>query len=216
MEKVYKNSHYLFIAVLLMAIAGFWKTYFGKIPTFDGVSGLMHFHAVMVLAWLSILIAQPMLILNKKVEMHRLVGKISYIVVPILLLSIILLMRLSFIKNTLPANPDIDLRLVGIADLTFFIPCYLLAIYFRKNTKYHARFMVMTVLPFINPALGRLNLPGPLLAIIIMLGLIIYEAFNKKIFLPYLIGLPAYISIYVFYLFIINADQWRAFWWMFF
>ena len=216
MEKVYKNSHYLFIAVLLMAIAGFWKTYFGKIPTFDGVSGLMHFHAVMVLTWLGILIVQPMLILNKKVEMHRLVGKMSYIVVPILLLSIILLMRLSFIKNTLPANPDIDLRLVGVADLTFFIPCYLLAIYFRKNTKYHARFMVMTVLPFINPALGRLNLPGPLLAIIIMLGLLIYEAFHKKIFMPYLIGLPAYISIYVFYLFIINADQWRAFWWMFF
>ena len=216
MEKVYKNSHYLFIAVLLMAIAGFWKTYFGKIPTFDGVSGLMHFHVVMVLAWLGILIAQPMLILNKKVEMHRLVGKISYIVVPILLLSIILLMRLAFIKNTLPTNPDIDLRLVGVADLTFFIPCYLLAIYFRKNTKYHARFMVMTVLPFINPALGRLNLPGPLLAIIIMLGLLIYEAFHKKIFMPYLIGLPAYISIYVFYLFIINADQWRAFWWMFF
>ena len=59
MEKVYKNSHYLFIAVLLMAIVGFWKTYFGKIPTFSGVSGLMHFHAVMVLAWLGILIAQP-------------------------------------------------------------------------------------------------------------------------------------------------------------
>ena len=216
MEKIYKNSHYLFIAVLLMAIAGFWKTYFGKIPTFDGVSGLMHFHAVMVLAWLGILIAQPILILNKKVEMHRLVGKISYIVVPILLLSIILLMRLSFIKNTLPANPDIDLRLVGVADLTFFVPCYLLAIFFGKNTKYHARFMVLTVLPFINPALGRLNLPGPVLAIAIMLGLLIYEAFNKKVFLPYLIGLPAYISIYVFYLFIINADQWRAFWWMFF
>lgn len=47
-----------------------------------------------------------------------------------------------------------------------------------------------------------------------MVGLIIYEALNKKIFLPYMIGLPAYISIYVFYLFIINADQWRAFWWI--
>ena len=148
--------------------------------------------------------------------MHRLVGKISYIIVPLLLLSIILLMRLSFIRNTLPNSPNIDLRLIGIADLTFFVPCYLLAIYFRKNTKYHARFMVMTVLPFINPALGRLSLPGPLLAIAIMLGLLMYEAFHKKIFLPYLIGLPAYLSIYAFYLFIINADQWKAFWWMFF
>ncbi len=216
MEKIYKNSHYLFIAVLLMAIAGFWKSYFGKIPSFNGVSGLMHFHAVMVLSWLGVLIAQPILILNKKIELHRKIGRISYFVVPMLVLSIILLMRLSFIKNTLPASPDIDLRLVGIADLTFFIPCYLLAIYFRKKTAYHARFMVMTVLPFINPALGRLDLPGPILAITIMIGLIIYETYNKKIFLPYLIGLLAYIIIYFFYLFIINADQWRAFWCIFF
>lgn len=216
MEKIYKNSHYLFIAVLLMAIAGFWRSYFGKIPSFNGVSGLMHFHAVMVLSWLGVLIAQPILILNKKIELHRKIGRISYFVVSMLVLSIILLMRLSFIKNTLPASPDIDLRLVGIANLTFFIPCYLLAIYFRKKTAYHARFMVMTVLPFINPALGRLDLPGPILAITIMIGLIIYEAYNKKIFLPYLIGLPAYIIIYFFYLFIINADQWRAFWWIFF
>ncbi len=66
MEKIYKNSHYLFIAVLFMAIVGFWKTYFGKVPSFNGVSGLMHFHAFMVLSWLGILIAQPILILNKK------------------------------------------------------------------------------------------------------------------------------------------------------
>jgi len=104
MEKIYKNSYYLFIAVLFMAIAGFWKTYFGKIPTFNGVSGLTHFYAIMVLSWLGILIAQLMLILNRKVELHRIVGKVSYFVVPLLLLPIILLMRLSFIKNTLPLN----------------------------------------------------------------------------------------------------------------
>lgn len=157
METIYKNSYYFFIAVLLMALAGFWKTYFGKIPDFDGVSELMRFPAVMVLAWPGILIAQPILIRNKKIEMHRLVGKIPYFVVPLLVLSIILLIRLSFIRNTLPQNPAIDLRLVGIADLTFFIPCYLLAVYYKRKTSYHARFMVMTVLPFINPAPGRLN-----------------------------------------------------------
>ena len=123
-----------------MAIAGFWKTYFGKIPTFNGVSGLMHFHAIMVLLWLSILMAQPILILNKKVELHKIVDKASYFIVPLLLISIMLLMRFSFVKNMLPLNPNIDLRLVGTADLTFFIPCYLLPIYFRKKTNYYGRF----------------------------------------------------------------------------
>lgn len=84
--------------------------------------------------------AQPILILNKKVELHKVVGKASYFIVPLLLISIMLLMRLSFIKNMLPLNPNIDLRLVGIADFTFFIPCYLLPIYFRKKTNYHGRF----------------------------------------------------------------------------
>ena len=216
MEKVYRNSSYLFIAVLLMAFVGFYRTYFGLFPRFGGISTALHVHAVTVLVWFTILIVQPLLIRGKKLELHRLIGKVSYGVMPLVVLSIVWVMRLAFIRNTPIAPGAPDIRLVGIADLTFFIPFYLLAIYYRHKTNYHARYMAMTVLPFINPSLGRLGFPGPVIALLILVGLLIYERFNNKIYRPYLIGLLAYLAIYLFFLVGINADQWKAFWWMFF
>lgn len=216
MEKSYRTSSYLFIAVLLMAFAGFYKTYFGFFPHFGGISTALHVHVVLVLLWFSILIVQPFLIRGKKLDLHRLIGKVSYGVVSLLVLSIVWLTRLEFIRNTPVAPGEPDLRLIGTADLSCFVLFYSLAIYYRHKTSYHARYMVMTVLPFINPALGRLGFLGPILALSILIGLLIYERFHNKIYRPYLISLFAYLIIYIFFLFVINADQWKTFWWMFF
>ena len=216
MEKAYRTSSYLFIAVLLMVFAGFYKTYFGLFPDFEGITTALHSHAVIVLVWMGILIVQPFLIRGKKLELHRLIGKLSYVVMPLVVLSTGWIMRLAFIRNTPTAPGAIDTQLIGIADLTFFVSFYLLAVYYRHKISYHARYMAMTVLPFMNPSLGRLGIPGPILALIILVGLLIYEGFHNKIYRPYLIGLSAYLSIYLFFLVGINADQWKAFWWMFF
>ena len=86
----------------------------------------------------------------------------SYGVVPLLVVSIVWLMRLAFIRNT-PVPPGAtDIRLIGVADLTFFVSFYLLAIYYRHKITYHAQYMALTVLPFINPSLGRLGIAGGL------------------------------------------------------
>lgn len=216
MEVIYKKSHYLFISIFLMAIVGFWKSWFSKFPAMEGLNFALNFHGIMCLLWFGILIAQPILISQKKLALHRKLGKISYYVVALLLISIFHLMRLAFIRNTTLQPGQLDTRLIGIADMVFFIFCYGMAIYYRKNTKYHARYMVLSVLPFINPALGRLNLPGPLLALAIMIGFLIYERFKNKVYLPYLLALPLYLATYIFFLFVIDINDWKAFWWMFF
>lgn len=216
MEKIYKNAHYLFIAVLLMVFVGFFKTYFVKFPNFEGFTTALHFHGFMVLIWLGMLIIQPILIKRNKLALHRIIGKLSYLVFPLMVISMIILIRINFMKNIPVPEGALDTNLIGIADMTFFIPCYVLAMYFRKNVKYHPRLMVLSVLPFINPALGRLQLPGPILAIAIMIGLLIYEKKHNKVYMPYLVALSAYIFIYVFYLVLIDSDDWKAFWWMFF
>lgn len=216
MEKVYRTSSYLFIAVLLMAFVGFYKTYFGLFPRFEGITAALHIHALTLLLWMGILIMQPLLIRGKKLELHRLIGKLSYVVMPLVVLSTGWIMRLVFMRNTPVAPGAVDTQMIGLADLTFFVTFYLLAIYYRRKISYHARYMAMTVLPFMNPALGRLGIPGPILALLILVGLLIYERFHNKIYRPYLIGLSAYLTIYLFFLMGINADQWKAFWWMFF
>ena len=204
MEKLYKNINYLFIAVLLMVFAGFFKTYFGLFPTFSGVTSLIHFHAITVLLWLALLILQPILIRRKNLALHRLIGKASYVVVALVTISMVLLLRISLKKE--------NVILIGIADLIFFLSFYALAMIYAKKMAYHIRFIVMTVLPFINPALGRLNIPGPILGLLIIIGLLIYERFNKKIYLPYLIALPFYLIVYILFIFVIDITMWNNFW----
>ena len=216
MEKVYRNSHYFFISVLFMVFIGFWKTYFSKFPTFEGITTPMQFHGIMSLIWLSIMIIQPILIRQNQLELHRKIGQLSYIAVPLLILSMVILMRLAFMRNTPPIIGQLDTSMIGIADIIFFLFCYGMAIYYRKNTQYHARYMVLSILPFMNPAWGRIDLPGPILALIIMIGLLIYERFHKKVYRPYALALPLYFTVYVLFIFFIKTADWKAFWWMFF
>lgn len=204
MEKLYKNINYLFIAILLMAFAGFFSTYFGLFPSFSGVTTLVHFHAIAVLVWFGILITQPILIRRKNLSWHRLIGKVSYIIVALVALSMILLLKVALQRESG--------ILIGIGDLIFFLSFYLLAMFYAKKTSYHIRFIVISVLPFINPSLGRLGLPSPLVGLAIIIGLLIYERLNKRIYFPYLIALPAFLITYILFIFVIDVPMWNRFW----
>ena len=61
MQRTYRNVGYLFIAVLLVAVAGFWKSYFGLLPGAGGWPVVIHGHALVLLFWFGVLIAQPLL-----------------------------------------------------------------------------------------------------------------------------------------------------------
>ncbi len=214
MEKSYRNISYLFIAILGIIFLGFFKTYFGLFPRFEGLPTLLHFHAVVVLLWMAMLIVQPFLIRYKKYKLHRMVGKASYFLVPLLVFIIILVVRASQTKVM-----NLAIFAFAWADMSFFLFTYCLAIYYRKEVKLHARFMVMTVLPFINPAIGRLPdspIPGPAFGLLIIVGLLVFEYFKTKLYKPYLICLIAFLVIYIFFLAMITNPLWEQFWGLFF
>jgi len=87
MERAYRNISLLFTSVLLVVLAGFWKTYFGLFPGLGAWSVVIHFHAVVLLAWFGMLIAQPLLIQTKRFAAHRTLGRVSYGLVPLVLVS---------------------------------------------------------------------------------------------------------------------------------
>ena len=85
-------SGYYFIGLIGLILIGFWPSYFSKFV--NGTADFtvyFHFHATMVSTWVFMLIAQPILIRKRKLALHRLIGKLSYIVFPLILISIILL-----------------------------------------------------------------------------------------------------------------------------
>lgn len=164
----YTRSSAIAVIILLIVLWGFHRTYTVFFPSFEGFLFVQHFHGFMMLLWLFMLIVQPLLIARKKVHLHRLVGSASYVIAPLIMLSIFLVSQMVFKRNmeartAADAYAEISLSIPGLITFGIF---YGLAIANRKRTYYHMRYMIGTGLLMIGPGLGRLmgiwfGVPGP-------------------------------------------------------
>jgi hypothetical protein len=149
-------SGYYFFGLILLVCLGFWPSYFAKF--FDGTANFtyyFHFHATVLILWMSLLIIQPILIRKKQVAIHRLLGKISYWLIPLIFISIILLTH-SRIPHQGPLTGN---DLVGVfnsfKDLVILATAFFVAIRYKNDYQLHARGMIVTGLAFIEPAFIR-------------------------------------------------------------
>lgn len=163
-DKPEKNSGitnrliYFFIFLLLVSVAGFYKTYLVKFPDFNGFTWAHHFHGLIMVIWILLLIAQPVFIRTKKLEWHRIVGKASYFIFPLLLLSFFLVTRAAYLRNIKTTGETEALATMGfsgIPDMFYISILYGLGIYYKKKTTYHLRFFACIGLMILGPGLGR-------------------------------------------------------------
>jgi uncharacterized membrane protein YozB (DUF420 family) len=206
MEKKYKYLGYFFLLLIPLIFAGFYKSYFEPFPNFNkNINVFIQLHAYIASIWILMLIVQPFLIFKKKYSVHRTIGKLSYIVFPLLVLSFI--PQIIKIINT----EDIANLFFPIGDGTLLIVFYSLAIYNRKKSSKHMRYMIAASIVFLGPTVGRI---GPNLlgwtelftqnveyAIIysIFISLILFDKANKKKFYPYLIAIFGFMIHQSFY-----------------
>jgi uncharacterized membrane protein YoaK (UPF0700 family) len=169
---------YFFVFILLISFGGFYKTYLIKFPDFDGFTLAHHFHGAVMLAWILMLIAQPVFIRTHRLKWHRAVGKASYFVFPLLLLSLFFVARASYLNNikTINETEALARMTTGIPDIFYLSILYGLGIYYKKKTSYHLRFFASIGLMILGPGLGRFliifcGLP-PMIAIPCMIGLV--------------------------------------------
>ena len=157
MEKSYQNISYFFVGILICAFIGFHFTYTVKFSNFEGLSFVHHFHGAMMMAWFAMLILQPILIRTNRRALHRQLGKVSYVLVPLLLYSIFLVSKISFLRNlsSMPRNVDIGGLAVDLPNILVFAFFYGLAIIYRKKSASHLRYMIGTSLLMIGPGVGR-------------------------------------------------------------
>lgn len=220
----FDTSGYFFLGLFGLAIAGFWPSYFAKF--FDGTADFtfyFHFHAFFAVLWIIMLIAQPILIRQKKFELHRKIGKLSYIVVPLIFVSIILLAH-----STLRGPKDnVGLELwVPFKDLLIFAVGYGIAIKYRQTMAIHARGMIVAGIVLIEPALVRLisyvffpdagfapqGYIGTIVTVYaLLIGLIVYERKQKvgRWVFPLTLGL--YLFVHSVLIFQIRVPGWQAF-----
>ena len=200
MEKAYKNLGYILILLIPLTFLAFFKTYFNQFPSFEeNITTYIHLHAIIASIWILMLIIQPILIRKRKNDLHKKIGKISYVVFPLLILSFVPQM----IRIINSDNPHV--LFFPLADSILLTLCYSLAIYHRKNVAKHMRYMIGTTIVFLGPTIGRigtmvLGLSESVtqnsqygLIYIILLGLILLDRKNGKNSQPYLFMLAVWV-----------------------
>jgi hypothetical protein len=156
------------VLLIVLAHVGFYKTYIRHFPGFEDYvrpdgrqlhfTWVMHFHGMMMIGWLLMLLVQPILILTGKVKLHRLVGKLSYVLAPLVLLSMYLVTRSSLdhvVAQEEQAAGVARRMALDVPLIIFFAILYILAIVYRYRTLLHSRYICSTAFMLIGPALSR-------------------------------------------------------------
>lgn len=170
-----KSTPLGYFALLALSAAAFWPRYLSRLTA--GVDPFTHFHAALALLWCLLLIVQPLLARRHR-PAHRRLGAASYLLAPSFVVASVLLAHQRFRAMSDAAfRSEAPSLFLPLSAVMLFSVSYLLAIRFRRNLSLHARFMILTGLPMIDPVLGRLlfffcpPLPHPLLYQVITFGI---------------------------------------------
>ena len=162
---------FLFLLIPFIAI-GFWPGYWSKLFGDINSSSVIHIHTVLIMAWVVLSLVQPLLILKKKVQWHRLLGKTSYVLMPVILVSGYFLIQERYLRQLeiiskrvasgevqitaeqIYSSAAASLRL-GLVYFLLLAFLYSLAIIYRKSILYHATFMFGAILTALGPSLDR-------------------------------------------------------------
>src|SRR5688572_15061612 len=170
-NRMYLNLGYWFLILFPLAFIAFYSSYIGII--FQPMVPIIHIHFILMILWMGMLVVQPFLIRYKKLSLHRAVGKGSYLLVPLVLISGFLMIRFSHyrdianlrIDNQKGLNTFSDAEILQLAAeyralafiwFTWFLIFYILAIVNRRKPTVHARFMLATGLSLLGPIIDRI------------------------------------------------------------
>ncbi|HVG14372.1 MAG TPA: hypothetical protein VM935_05400, partial [Chitinophagaceae bacterium] len=157
MLQVYRNTA-IFIFLILIAIQwGFYQTYTSQFPNFKNATPLIHVHGALLMTWMLLLIVQPLLIHYNKASLHRTIGKVSWVLGPLIIISLFLVGRGSYARGQGIVLEHVNLTVV-VLDMRGFLSFAIfwsLAMMARKVPDAHMRYMIATGILAIGPGVGR-------------------------------------------------------------
>lgn len=214
METGYKYIGYFFLVFIVFVALGFYYPYFSLFPTFKSITTIIHIHALALFLWVFILITQPLLITYKKFRIHRFIGRSTYFVMPLIILSTLGVLRQQYnegIGQKMTSVESFKTLFTSATELIEIIIFYSLAIIniLKGNVSFHMRYIICLSLIFIPPSFGRtlgywLNMRqyytyniSMLLCFLILIILIIRDRINKLNYKPYIVAFGILIFFHI-------------------
>jgi hypothetical protein len=218
----YTRAWLYLLLVMVVIVAGFVPSFFTQLGNTDLWH---HLHGITATAWLSLLVVQPFLYSRGRLNIHRRLGKLSYVLVPLLTIGGIKMIALMIQRrNEYPPLEAYRLSFIDTVSLIFFIYFFIQAIRNVRTTGLHARYLAATSILLVPPGLARLlfNLfPGIItgftinlhicfvvLELAVLLLLLDDKRRDGKLSLPYLVLAAVLIVLHLSLPF---ASQWV--WW---
>jgi hypothetical protein len=204
----------------LIAVVGFWPTYFGPLVTGTIAQPLLiHVHATVFTGWLVLFLTQAVLAATKQVVWHLRLGKIG--IGYGALLVVVGLITGVLRSSKLPLGGEAErLLFAATADMVVFTSFFAAAIVYRRKPQVHKRLMIVAANMLLIAAVARMKFipppPGglPLFLATWFLPLIAAMAYDwwsvRRIHPVYFIGIGAFV-VRVLAVPLHNTEVWGAF-----
>jgi len=162
-----KRRFYIGLSLLMTVLVaiGFWPSYYG--PLIRGASqapAILHFHGVIYVGWLALLIVQAMLAARGRIRAHRSLGNIG---IGYGVLVWLVGMLVSFVAPIAHVNAGewtIDQAAaflpIPLGDMVLFGGFFAAAVAYRPKPEIHKRLMLLATLAIVFAAAFRLQAAG--------------------------------------------------------
>jgi len=163
----WRREHLFFtILPIVMATAvfvGFSRTYYLKsVYGTPELAWLYHVHGAAFTTWLLLLIVQPALVLARRTPLHRQVGWIAVVLVPVMtVLAWLVSVDLGRRGGGPPGVPSIQFLTVPMATIVVFPAFVAAALYWRGKPEIHKRLMLIATLELVPAGFGRVPVLQP-------------------------------------------------------
>ena len=217
-----RRPFYIGVSLLmgLIAVVGFWPTYFGPLVRGTVEQPLViHVHATVFVGWLVLFLAQVVLAATGRVAWHQRLGRlgIGYGIMLILVGLTTTVIRSSNLFYQGSIADARQLLLVGSEDMVVFAAFFVAAIVYRRKPQIHKRLMMVAATMLLIAAASRMQFLPPLpLRLAVWVSPVFlamaYDFRSRHIVHPiYLAGLGAFLVRAVTPPLITGTETWASF-----
>jgi len=233
---------YVFMAALFFVtvLTGFIPTSIQKLAAVEAgermpLPGFMHFHALMMGTWITLLLAQTTLMATGKRGWHMKLGLVSVALVPAILVSMVGVSGATFTQlATIPAGAmpaeALNGAKVGLSNIVLeqirvvlVFPAFIMwaLLVRREDPETHKRLMILATLPPLSAAIDRIawlpnTAPDSPVSIYItqlmwLAPVLIYDLWRRgRLHRAYVVGIGLNLPLILFSYFSWGADWWLA------